>query len=100
MKKLYRYEMDCGRCGTLSGLFVAEEERVKALIGKEVYFGEVLGKHSEVFGEIEEGDIKEISDDQEKIEWLVKTFGSDNLIGYNPLECSLMEDDDEEEEYD
>jgi hypothetical protein len=35
--------------GALSGIFVAEEEAVEALIasGKEVYFGEVLGKHSE-----------------------------------------------------
>jgi hypothetical protein len=33
--------------------------------GKEVYFGEILGKHSEVSGTLEEGEIKKLDLDSE-----------------------------------
>ena len=46
-KKIQR-AVDFGRMGELQGLFVAEELDVQDLIGKEVYFDEVLGKHSEI----------------------------------------------------
>ena len=44
MKKLYSFELDWGRMGSLEGLFIAEEKDVKDIIGKNVQFGEVLGK--------------------------------------------------------
>lgn len=84
MKKLYSFYWDCGRAGGLQGLFVAEESEVNKIMGKEVYFGEVLGKYSEVYGTVDEGDIEVVSDDQEKIEWLVSILGTD-ISGYNPL---------------
>ena len=84
MKKLYSFYWDCGRCGNLEGLFIAEESEVDKILGKKVYFGEVLGKHSEVSGIISELDIEVISEDQEKIEWLVSLLGTD-ISGYNPL---------------
>jgi hypothetical protein len=50
MKKLYRFDASFGRMGDLRGLFVADDETdVKPAIGKRAYFGEVLGKHSEVW---------------------------------------------------
>lgn len=84
MLKLYSFYWDCGRSGNLEGLFIAEESEVDKILGKEVYFGEVLGKHSEVSGIISELDIEVISEDQEKIEWLVSILGKD-ISGYNPL---------------
>ena len=49
MERLYRFYEDCGRIGDLRGLFVADDEKdVAPAIGKRAYFGEVLGKHSEV----------------------------------------------------
>lgn len=68
-KGLYKLNFDCGRSGSLEGLFVANVGDVNFLIEKgwEVYFGEVLGKHSEVCGPIEAVDIKLISTDDNVI---------------------------------
>lgn len=83
MKKLYRYTMDCGRQGTVRGLFVADDSEVKAAMGKDVYFGEILGKHSEVTGTLTEDEFKVLTEDQSFIENFEK-FGCES--GYNPLD--------------
>ena len=46
MKGLYEFYWECGRQGDLTGVFIADSESVAALLDKEIYFGEVLGKHS------------------------------------------------------
>ena len=79
MKKLYSFCWECGRMGDLEGLFIAEENEVKKLIGKEIYFGEVLGKHSEIYGDLEEKDITVKSDDQEFIAKLREIIGRDKI---------------------
>lgn len=91
MLKLYEFFWDCGRQGDIVGLFIATEEQVKNAIGKRVYFGEVLGKHSEIYGILEERDLFVVSDDQEKIEWLGRILGS-SVSGFNPLEYISHED--------
>lgn len=85
MLKLYRFYWDCGRMGSVEGLFISTDDEVKLAIGKYVYLGEVLGKHSEVCGTLDAEDIDVISDDQEKITWLRSIFG-DNVSGFNPLD--------------
>ena len=44
---------------------MADPAEVKAAIGKPVYFGEILGKHSEIEGNLDEGDVKalDVSDE-------------------------------------
>ena len=84
MLNLYSFYWDCGRSGEVNGLFIAEPNAVENAIGKEVYFGEILGKHSDVYGTIEKVDIELISDDQEKVNWLLDLLGK-NVSGYNPL---------------
>lgn len=96
MKKLYRMYFDCGRMGSLEGLFVAEESDMQNLIGREIYFGEVLGKHSEVYGELEASDITVVSDDQNVIDILVQAVGSESISGYNPFDYYEEEEDEEE----
>ena len=81
---LWSFYWDCGRQGEVEGLFKATKEEVKNAIGKDVYFGEILGKHSEVYGTIEEGEIELVSDNP--IEVMNATES-----GYNPLEY-LSED--------
>ncbi len=93
MKKLYRFNWDCGRMGDLEGVFVAEEKVIQDAIGAKVEFGEVLGKHSEIFGQIDECDITVLSEDQEFIEKLILVFGGLLISGYNPLEY-LNEDEE------
>lgn len=70
----------------LEGLFVAEESDMDALMGKEIYFGEVLGKHSEIFGPLEERDITIKNDDEDFINKLVDVIGGESISGYNPFD--------------
>jgi hypothetical protein len=84
--KLYKFEADFGRMGELMGIFSATEEQVLRIMGKEIYFGECLGKHSDIEVTIKPGMITEITD------------MNDIRIGYNPVE--YWEDQEEEEEED
>lgn len=92
---VYKLNFDCGRMGNLEGLFVADKSHVKKLIDEklEVYFGEALGKHSEVYGPIEEGDIQLISDNTEVVN-IVVDFKLES--GHNPFDYTALNtvDDD------
>lgn len=91
MLKLYRFAESFGRMGYLSGLFVEDDERVKKVIGKRVYFGEVLGKHSEIYFDLEERHFQELTDDQA----FIQKFEELNLAtGHNPF--NYMEKNDED----
>lgn len=76
---LWSFYWDCGRQGEVEGLFKATKEEVENAIGKKVYFGEILGKHSEVYGVIKKGEIELVSDDPIKVMSATES-------GYNPLE--------------
>jgi hypothetical protein len=49
-KILVKFYWDCGRNGDVEGLFITTKKELKYAIGKQIYFGEILGKHSEVYG--------------------------------------------------
>jgi hypothetical protein len=84
MEAVYKLQFDCGRNGSLTGIFIEEKELVDALVKSkiEIYFGEVLGKHSEVCGPIEENEIMLISDSSEVIS-IIKEHDLEN--GFNPF---------------
>lgn len=84
-KFLYKFSFDCGRSGSLEGLFVATEEEVTSMIGQDVYFGEVLGKHSEVQGTIEEGEIKKVDISSKVVAEVSEQLGN-SWSGINPLD--------------
>lgn len=92
---LYEFEWDCGRQGCISGRFLCTSEELEKIIGKEIYFGEILGKHSEVFGTIEHDEVTLVTDNQVFIN-LAKELGVSLETGYNPFDY-LPEDDDEED---
>ena len=93
MLKLYKFQSDYGRYGTLNGVFVEDEERVAKAIGKNVYFGEVLGKHSEVVLDLEEHHFEVMTEDQAFIHQFEKLGLA---TGYNPFD--YMEDDEDDED--
>jgi hypothetical protein len=95
MKKLYRFTLDCGRQGELDGLFIEDEKEVERAIGKRVYFGEVLGKHSEICGDLEEEDFEVVTDDQDFIKKFDELIG---WFGWNPVK--MVRDKEEWEEVD
>ena len=84
MKQLYKFFWDCGRQGSLKGVFTATHEEVAAAIGKHIYFGEVLGKHSDISGTLESKDIRFLTDDQE----FIKQATEYGLIptGFDPIQ--------------
>lgn len=85
IKKLYEFHWDCGRMGDLRGLIISTDAALKSITGKEVYFGEVLGKHSEISGVIEADEFTEKSDDQDLIAKLEGIFGA-TVSGYSPFD--------------
>ena len=83
MRGIYRFHVDCGRSGELFGLFVADSAEVEKAIGRRIYFSDVLGKHSEIDGELEAEEVALISDEPDD----VATFDRLKLTtGYNPLD--------------
>lgn len=80
---IWKFYWDCGRNGDLSGVFVATQDEINNAIGKRIYFGEVLGKHSEIYGFLEKDDVELLTNDQFFIDKVIE-YGL--LSGYNPLE--------------
>jgi len=83
MEKVYSFYWDCSRQGHLEGIFVADEEKVKRTIGEDLYFGEALGKHSEIYGTLDEKDIKVLSEDPKDVEVFKRLLPRGS--GRNPL---------------
>lgn len=90
MKALYKMNCDCGRSGNLEGVFIADTEDVEYLIENKVsiYFGEVLGKHSEISAYIAKEEIKIATTDENVIN-IVQELGLET--GYNPFVFNLCE---------
>ena len=81
MKGIYKLFLDFGY-GTIEGIFVEERDKVASIMGKTIDFGDVLGKHSEVIGEIDVGDISLVTEDTQA----VAIFERYNMeTGYNPF---------------
>lgn len=82
------------RSGDVEGVFICTKQQIADAVGKDVYFGEILGKHSEVYGTLDEGDIEILSGDPKVIEVLLGVFPDGKISGYNPL--NYIEETDEE----
>lgn len=98
MQNLYSFYWNVRRMGSVEGLFICDPDVLESHYGDKVYFGEILGKHSEIYGTIDREDIKLVSDDQEKVEWLFNLLGG-SVSGYNPLDYLSEQDEEEFEEY-
>lgn len=85
MNVIAQFYWDCGRMGEVDGLFVTTKEALDKAYGKEIYFGEILGKHSEVSGTLDESDITILTEDQDFIAKFIEIMGSGDISGYNPL---------------
>ena len=96
---LAKFHWDCGRMGSLDGLFTTDTDALEAAYGKQVCFGEVLGKHSDIYGTLTAKDITIVSTDTKFIDQLREVIGSYYTIsGFNPLEYLDGESDEEDEE--
>lgn len=91
-KALWKFEWDVRRMGKVRGMFIATDEEVEKHIGAQVYFGEILGKHSEIHGTLDREDLTRLTDDAE---FIAKFEEYGCASGYNPLRY-LAETEEEE----
>ncbi len=80
--------MFCCDDGCLCGVFKATQQDIDDAIGKKLYFGEVMGKHSCVYVLLDKEDIKLISDNFIVVEGM-------RQVGYNPLQHIDNGDDED-----
>ena len=89
MKAIYRYYLDYDRHGSLEGIFLASERELKNLVGKELSFGEVLGKHSDVRDTFSMDNVEIVTVDPEVTRFF---YMYDLSSGYNPLDYYKIEE--------
>lgn len=84
---LYHFLWDQGRHGKLEGWFLARRLDVEDAIGEDMYFGDVLGKHSDVRGELKREHVTVLSQDPNDIEAFRRVVGltEGRWMGWNPL---------------
>lgn len=84
-KILVKFTMDCGRMGVIDGLFICTDTELANVLGKEVDFGEALGKHSDISGCMSPEMFTIVSTNIRLIGLLLSTFDTETLCGYNPV---------------
>lgn len=84
--KIYKFFWDCGRMGNVESLFFSEDKEIESAIGKYVYFGEILGKHSEVYGKLERKDLTILDLPSDVVSQLFEAVKNKTISGYNPLD--------------
>lgn len=94
---VYAMAEDFGRMGEVEAVFTAHPEDIAAIQGQKIYFGEILGKHSEIFLIVAEDTLKARAAPSIVVAWLEQNLGhglrsawtpfdSWSISGHNPLE--------------
>jgi len=83
-KYVYKFDVDLGRGYEVEGLFVATPDEVDAAMGKTAQFGEICGKHSDMFVDLEASQFGAITSDPAIVAFVESTLGGGT--GYNPLD--------------
>jgi len=97
-KKLFSFHVDAGRNGDITGLFISTEEEVTAIVGTDVYFGEILGKHSDVELTLQPDHFTVLEVEDSTVEDLQHTIGN-TVSGYNPFDyIETMPDEYDQDE--
>lgn len=81
MKAIYKFLWPSDY-SLIEGTFCADKKYVEENLGKEIYLGEVNGKHSEVYGTIDKDDLKILTDDLNAVDYFEKYKLN---CGYNPF---------------
>ena len=84
MKKLWTWDVDCGRMGELSGAFFATEQELERVLGSDVCLYDVLGKHSEIEVELEREQFTELEISEQSVKVITDKLGT-TLSGINPI---------------
>jgi hypothetical protein len=97
---LVAYEKGFGRMGTLEGLFITTAAELEECYGKRAYFGEVLGKHSEIISTLAPEMFTVMSNDPVLVGKLDALVYGKTVSGFNPLHYveGYEEPEDEDED--
>jgi hypothetical protein len=89
-KAIYNFYADYGRSGSIDGTFVADVAKMDLLIESkiQVYYGDILGKHSEVYGPVEQSEITLKSNDPAEVALFEKLKLSSGVNPFEHLEDS------------
>lgn len=87
---LWKFYWDCGRMGSVESIFTATQEEIDSILGKVIYFGEILGKHSEIYGPLFKENLTLLSSDQTFVNEYTRLVGN---IGHNPFD--YLEEEEE-----
>lgn len=90
-KRLYKFYLDCGRMGSLEGLFIEEESVVDAAMGKDAWYDEPLGKHSEIMYTLSYDEIEVVDVPEDFVANVEKYIGTE-ISGYNPVQTVLEQE--------
>lgn len=96
-KILVKFHQYYGRMGSLDGLFVTTQAELESLYGKEVYFGEVLGKHSNICTEMDAALFRVLDLSTDIVEKIEAECGS-TISGLNPFDYYEEDEEDEDED--
>lgn len=93
-KHIYRFNLDCGRMGEITSILVSTPAQIEAIAGKHVNFGEVLGKHSEIYFDVSPTQFTAVTSDELAVEMFEK-FGL--WTGLDPFAYVDEEEEQEDE---
>ena len=79
---IFKFHLDCGRMGDLRSVIISTPNIIAKAIGRYVYFGEVLGKHSEIAFDLAPEHLTAVTNDPSAVK-LIAELGLD--LGLNPL---------------
>lgn len=82
---LWRFKSDYGNLGAIEGMFIATSGEVYTAFGEEVYFGEMLGRGQEVYGELSDDNLTQLNIDEDSVNEMLDILGK-SCSGTNPLE--------------
>lgn len=90
MLAVYKFYANFGRHGEIKSVFIATQEEVKSVIGKEVHYSEPWGKYTSVSFSLEETMFTLITDKPDEVA-LIESLGILPSGHYSPLE-NLVEE--------
>ncbi len=108
MNRIYRYYDNFGRQGSLQGLFAVDDDGeacLRALIAsrKEIRFGEILGKHSEISAILEDNNLSQVIATPEEVEVVLRVLNLRDqkivavISGHCPIACNAQCEIDNED---
>lgn len=95
--KLYRYEEDFGRMGSLSGVFLADDQDLKWFMGARVWDSDILGKHSEIQITFDSDTVKTLDVSESTVHDLLRVIGK-NISGTTPYDYDYQIDEQRDDD--